>query len=245
MKIFQASSREEAAAKAGKQVSLFVKQMKKNPVLLLLSGGSCLEVVDSIDPGVFGNQVTVGMLDERYSRDPSINNFAQFANRILCQEGWKRNARFIDTRVQAQIINEEEVPETFQEFAARTHNSFKKWKETNPAGRVIITQGIGEDGHTAGIMPYPENPELFARLFDDSKRWVVGYNADGKSPYPLRVTMTLPFLREIVDYSAVYVVGQSKKVVLERVLLEKTKVWEIPARIIHQIKNVFLFTDIS
>jgi len=243
MDVFRYKRREEASENAGRQVSLLMKETRKKPVLVLLSGGSSFEVVGNIDPRNLGANVAISMLDERYSRDPSVNNFAQFANHELYGEGKKRKVCYIDTRVQARIINEEEMPETSKEFIARITDSFQKWKESNPGGRVIITQGIGEDGHTAGIMPYPLQRDRFQMLFDDKTKWVVGYTKRGT--HPMRVTVTFPFLRNVVDYSVVYVVGTSKKAVFARVLLEKTKIWEIPARIIHQMKNVSLFTDIS
>lgn len=307
MDIFRYRTSEEAGAQAGKQTAVLVKRQKNTPVLLLLSGGSALGLVDTIDPLILGARVTVGMLDERYSRDPSVNNFAQLVHHSFYEEGQKRGARFLDTRVRVTHMSDEEVPETFEELTKRFENSLRAWKEQNPAGRVIVTQGIGEDGHTAGIMPYPLQRETFEALFENEAKWVVGYNVKeeakktgdtvlkvkkerlrksprnlhpfagdvmafrGNSPlfggsdplvgavkvlwssrlssaggvYPLRVTATCPFLRGVVDDAIVYVVGRNKRAVLERVLWEKTRVWEIPARIIHQMKSVFLFTDIS
>ena len=109
---------------------------------------------------------------------------------------------------------------------------------------MVITQGIGEDGHTAGIMPYPENSALFKSLFDDPEKWVVGYDAEGRNEHPLRVTVTLSFLREVVDHSIVYAVGDGKKEALRQVLAETGTLWQTPARIIHEMRNVMLFTDL-
>jgi len=60
-----------------------------------------------------------------------------------------------------------------EKLAHRYESSLFEWAKKHPEGKIIATMGIGFDGHTAGIMPYPENPETFARLFEDKEigRW--------------------------------------------------------------------------
>ena len=59
----------------------------------------------------------------------------------------------------------------------------------------------------------------------------------------MRVTTTFPYLLYVVDYSIVYAVGEEKKEALKRVLQDKGTLEETPARVIRDMKNVYLFTD--
>ncbi|MBI2049515.1 6-phosphogluconolactonase [Candidatus Roizmanbacteria bacterium] len=226
--------------KAAKFINSLLKKYEEKPILLMLSGGSAIEILYFVSIESFGENVTITVLDERFSKDPKANNFA-----MLSQTGFyqkmkkKRRVNFWDTRVW-----EGETPEgltdRFGGYIQGWINGYKPEKD----GKIIITQGVGENGHTAGIMPYPENPELFKKLFDDPKRWVTGYDAKGKNKYPLRITVTLPFLKEKVDHSIVYMVGEEKREVFERLVAKEGTPLETPGRIIHEMKNVQLFTDL-
>ena len=145
-----------------------------------------------------------------------------------------RGVLLIDTRIKEN--------ETQDDLAHRFEEGLKSWIETHANGVVIATMGVGKDGHTAGIMPYPENPALFRSLFEDEEKWVVAHDAGDKNPHSLRVTVTLPFLR-MVDHAVVYVVGEEKRATFERVLAENGALAETPARIIREMKDVRLFTD--
>ena len=208
------------------------------PTLLMISGGSALELLEGISLRNMGRHITITVLDERYSTDPTVNNFSQLAQTHFFKKAEKRGIDYIDTRVHRRI--------SLKGLAKKFEKDLRKWKKRYREGEVLITQGIGEDGHTAGIMPYPENPRLFKKLFDNQKegKWVLGYNTDGKNEYPSRVTVTLPFLREIVDHSILYVAGQNKKGALKRVMAKQGFLAETPARIIGEMKNVQLFTDL-
>jgi 6-phosphogluconolactonase/glucosamine-6-phosphate isomerase/deaminase len=103
---------------------------------------------------------------------------------------------------------------------------------------------MGPDGHTSGIMPYPENPDYFYKTFDNTDQWIVAYDANAKNQYPQRVTTTFPFLR-MIDYSIFFVTGENKKNAFQRVLSNSAPLHETPATIIQSMKNVFVFTDIT
>ena len=224
MEIVRCNSKEEAKAKAADGLDNLFHEIR-GPVLFLSSGGSSLELLDGLQ---IGENVTVSVLDERYSTDPTVHNFAQFFERI-------RPNAFIDTRVGQN--------ETLQQLAERFEKELREWKNKNPGGKIMITQGMGSDGHTAGIMPYPENPQLFKELFENTEHWVVGYDAKEKNEYPMRVTVTMPFLRT-ADYSIAYITGEKKKPAFERVLAKLGSLADTPARIMREMKNVQLFTDI-
>lgn len=51
-------------------------------ILLLFSGGSPLEILQYLPKDIFDDRITVGVSDERYSSDPTINNFAQVQSKI-------------------------------------------------------------------------------------------------------------------------------------------------------------------
>jgi len=74
--------------------------------------------------------------------------------------------------------------------------------------------------------------------------WLGGYDAKERNEYPQRATITLPFLREI-DHSVMYMVGMEKKDALSRMLNAKGMLFETPARIVHEMKEVHIFTDIQ
>ena len=235
MEIIQQKDREKVKILAGNALNALLANTKNVPTLFLTSGGSALEILSYVDKKNLNSHLTIGVLDERFSKDPAVNNFLQLKSTNFYQMAKEARASFIET-----------VPgnETLSEFSQRFESLLRKWKKLNPEGKLFITQGIGVDGHTAGIMPYPENPKLFQELFEDKLHWVVGYNAKNKNPYPLRATVNLTFLREVVDVSIVYLVGVEKKPALEKILAKEGTLWQTPGRIVREMKEVKLFTDI-
>ena len=202
------------------------------PVLVLLSGGSAFDLLRKIDIENFGKHITIGVLDERFSTDEKVNNFAQLTATEFYRRAQEKGVHFIDTRIKEG--------ETLEGLVKRFEKALREWKEENPVGTVIITQGIGTDGHTAGIMPHFENPEMF----DDPDIWVLGYDAKEKLQHPLRVTVTFPFLRNIVDHSIVYAKGEEKKEIVEKIMAKQGSLAQIPALIIHEMKDVKIITEL-
>ena len=217
MNVYRYKTNDEAKSGAIEALNRSFAEIRE-PILFLSSGGSALELLEGLH---LEEKVTVSVLDERYSQDPTVNNFAQLFGNI-------HPTTFVDTRVKDN--------ETLKQLAERFEKELRLWKEKNPSGKVVITQGVGSDGHTAGILPYPENPELFKKLFDTPSHWVTGYDS--------RVTVTLSFLRRIVDYALVYLVGEHKREALREILASEGTLWLTPGRIIQEMKNVKLFTDI-
>lgn len=207
---------------------------KNKEILLLLSGGSAFSLL-TLNKKYFTNHLTIGVLDERYSTNPHINNFHQLSDTSFFKTAKENGCTFIDTGVN--------VNESMQDLAFRFEKELKLWKDNNLEGVIVITQGMGADGHTSGIIPFPEDKFLFCTQFENENKWVVGYDAGKKNPYPLRVTTTIPFLKE-VDISIMYVAGNEKKDVLKKVLLENTPLHIFPATVIKEMKKVLLFTDI-
>jgi 6-phosphogluconolactonase/glucosamine-6-phosphate isomerase/deaminase len=224
---------EEAAAKAVSRLNQIFDAHSHIPILFLSSGGSSLALLDEIK--IIPSNFTLGVTDERFSKDEKVNNFAQLSETKFFENAREHGTYFIDTRVQAG--------EDIELLAKRFENALHRWREEHPGGRIVITQGVGSDGHTAGIMPYPKEKETFLELFE-GERWVQGYDAKDKNEYPLRVTITLPFLR-MIDHSVLYVTGVQKKDAFSHMTKIKGMLWEMPSRIIHEMKEVTIFTDIQ
>lgn len=226
IKIFQNLDIEKVRQEATNNLEKVLVENSDKNILLLLSGGSALSLLSQNMQGL-NDRLTIGVLDERYSLDPKINNFSQLIETSFYLTAKEKGCKFIDTRINNN--------ETIQDLVNRFEKELKSWKENNPTGLIIITQGMGPDGHTSGIMPRPEN---------DHGRWVVGYDAGNKNQYPLRVTTTLSFLK-LVDVSITYIVGKEKANILNKILSEDISPNIFPASIIKEMKKVLLFTDIK
>jgi 6-phosphogluconolactonase/glucosamine-6-phosphate isomerase/deaminase len=206
------------------------------PVLFLISGGSCHEITPLLHAADCNGRVTLGVLDERFSSDPSVNNYLQFSGTRFFREAVKNGAHDIPS-----------IPkpgETVGQLALRLDTSFKTWRSHNPTGVVIALMGFGRDGHTAGIMRYPGEQHVFEKLFVHTDAWAVGYDAGNRNPVPVRATVTVPFLLT-VDHAVFYVAGPEKQQALKNVFDPRGDIWTTPGRIIHGMKHCLLFTDQS
>ena len=234
MKINHYANKDKALVKAGSFLNQVFNQFKKFKILFMSSGGSSLGILDKIDTGLINKNFTITVLDERFSRNPKINNFSQLMQTDFFKGVKKGGANFIDTRVKRN--------DSLEDFSNQFEEKIKKWKKRYSRGKVIATCGVGIDGHIAGIMPFPGNQEKFYNLFDQKNKWVVGY--DSKNTYPLRVTATLSFLR-LIDCSVVYVVGIKKTQALKKIVKRNGFFHETPSRILKEMKNVTIFTNIN
>lgn len=225
---------EEGAKKAANTLAAILSKHSKQPTLLLVSGGSTVPMLAHIPPHVFGPHMTVVVLDERYSAEPAANNFFQLKAQPVYKVMIKAGCAFIET-----------IPlthESLEEFAIRYEEEIRGWRHDHPAGVMVATQGIGVDGHTVGIFPYPKEKEWFTKQFDATDRWVVGYDAENKNQYPLRATTTFPFLRALSS-AVFYCYGEKKNAAVARALAKDGDLAATPGRIIHQMRDVHLFTD--
>ena len=237
MEIIGNMDEREAREAAERALGASLAKAHDKAILLLLSGGSAFDILSGIASAQLGPRVTIGMLDERFDPSPAVNNFLQFQKTDFYRKAREKDVRFIES-----------VPrdgESLADFAGRMEMAWREWREKNTDGRVIITQGIGPDGHTAGVMPFPEDAGLFAELFRDEERWVRGDDAGAKNQYPQRATATLSFLKTHVYTAIVYMVGEAKQSALERVLSDKGALAETPARIAREMRNALICTDLN
>ena len=230
MNIHHTTSQTAAARSGGRYLTDALN--KQQPVLVLASGGSALRMLDyvSVDAG----QVTLGVLDERFSVAPMHRN-----TEALLQTPFGRQVRQF-----GEILHvNQDTFRSVEAFAAHLEQWVRDWREVNSDGVIICTQGVGEDGHTAGILPMPQDADRFTEWFE-SDAWFVGYDTEGAGRFQYRVTATATFLQNVVDVSVVFMVGASKRQVFNRLQSGDAPLHEVPANIVHQTKNVHLFTDL-
>lgn len=204
--------------------------------LLCLSGGSALEILKDFDFSVLGPHVTITVLDERYSTDPSINNMAQIYTTGFIESAMNEGCELIDTRVKED--------ESIEELVAGYNMAIVRWIENHKFGKIVATAGMGPDGHTSGIIPGSDNFEdLFMK---NNQRYVVGYKAANQpEDRCMRATTNFEFLR-MITFAVLLVTGAEKQEGLNRVLGENGSLVETPARIWQEIAGqVFLFSDLK
>ncbi|HYV33561.1 MAG TPA: hypothetical protein VE973_01820, partial [Candidatus Limnocylindria bacterium] len=95
--LLRQADKESAAAEAGEYLNLKLLDSKKTPVLLLLSGGSAFEILNYIGPSALGPNLTVSVLDERFSLDEKVNNFAQLQKTDFYKDALDAEASFFGT----------------------------------------------------------------------------------------------------------------------------------------------------
>lgn len=227
------SFKEEYQAKlnATKKLQTILKRQSKLPILLLLSGGSCLEIIESLTLLNY-SKLTIGVLDERITENIKGTNQYQIKNNKFYKTAIQNGAKYLTLAGSKGALI----------IAKYYERSLKKWKKKNTSGKVIITQGIGNDGHTAGI--FSVKKDVFENLFE-SESWTTEYEVSKKIKFPKRVTATITFLKNFVDESVVYAVGGSKKEALIKTLNNSAPIWKLPAGVIHQMKAVSLFTNLK
>ncbi|MFA5991677.1 MAG: 6-phosphogluconolactonase [Candidatus Doudnabacteria bacterium] len=230
--IFGQADKEAAAAEAGEHLNLLLTEHKKTPVLLLLSGGSALGILDYVGSTSMGENLTISVLDERFSEDITINNFAQMQKSDFYQLAFDAGASFFGTLPRPN--------ESMPELKVRWELNLKNWKKENSDGLIIATLGMGADGHTAGIFPQADK-EKFTNLFE-SDNWVTAYTAE--TQYAERITTTATFINKI-DIGLVYVCGIDKKAKLSEVIKNQSEINTLPALLWYKIKDTRVFTDMT
>lgn len=201
-------------------------------MLLLLSGGSVLTLLQRVPKGVMWKNVTIGVVDERFRAPQEHRNDAVLRTTALVHHACTKGAQFITVA--------HDTP-TRTDAAQRYEKTLRAWHGTHPHAQVVTVLGMGPDGHTAGIMPFPEDPQMFAQLFEDPQCDVVGYDAAGKNPFSERVTLTLSYLRAHSTQSIVFVTGEAKRAAYAALMAPHGTYAQTPARVFHDMRNVTLY----
>ncbi len=233
MKIYTFTSREEASASAGEALNKLLADNKDNPVLLLLSGGSAFSILDFVNGSSVGENLTITMLDERFSQEKEANNFLQMQKLDFYNLALSADANFIGTLPRPN--------ENMEDMSTRLEVGLKNWISKNPEGKIFATMGMGADGHTAGIFPN-KDANFFETAFE-SFNIITAYKIGGEHKFPERVTATLNLFKKI-DEAIVYICGQEKKAKLAELIAGKAQTNDLPAVGILQTKHFQIFTDI-
>ncbi len=234
MEIIPFNSKEEAQAAAGERLNNLLLENAKKPVLLMLSAGSAFEILDYVGEKALGENLTVSVLDERFSIEADVNNFLNLQKLDFYTLALNKNVNFFGSLPRPG--------EKITDLAARFENNLKTWKKENPSGVIIASFGMGPDGHTAGI--FPESDETkFAGLMQNEP-WVVGYNVGNKHKYSDRVTTTITFFKEI-NFGIGFICGQGKKTAFNALNTNALPINLLPALALKEIKNLEIFTDIK
>jgi 6-phosphogluconolactonase/glucosamine-6-phosphate isomerase/deaminase len=217
---------------AGTRLSEILRRHQERPVLLMLAGGSALSLLTHIDEAVLGPHITITTLDERFSTDPVVNNFLQITVTDFYKKAVAKGAHTIST----SVVPEETLTEAGARFDAALHN----WREQHPEGSVVATIGVGSDGHVAGIFPGD-----FEANFS-SGEWALAYTVPADvHQYPKRITVTYTFIRSQIEEAIVFITGQQKLSVFEKLHEGSFSLKNMPASIIREMKSVTVTTDLS
>jgi 6-phosphogluconolactonase len=208
-------------------------------IVLLLSGGSCIEVASEVlklIPGELSLQnVTVALADERWvpvgSQD---SNEQQLREKGVIQTFESRGARFIpmlgkhDSSIETASMLNEEYKQLFSENDA-----------------VLLLAGMGADGHTLGILPNTD-ASTFMQKFS-GKELVTFYelSSNQDNPYKERLTLTfsaLPF----VTHLFLYATGANKSNALKHFIAKDTALHLAPVLGLYVTEvTPVLLTDIT
>ncbi len=209
------------------------------PVLLLLSGGSSAQTGAAVCRDIeaasreyagSGNRLPecrVSLVDERFG--PAGHSDANW-NSLESQAGNWHYLKPVPLLTGTSGSDEDftMAVESFNRFLGGITQ--QKQRE-----EVFIAAlfGIGEDGHTAGILP--ESPAAVIPV--DSERFAAGY----KSIPHTRITIAPPFFPHI-DLAMVWVSGPEKQLVLESLQRSISPTVQ-PAQFLKLAKETVIFTD--
>jgi 6-phosphogluconolactonase/glucosamine-6-phosphate isomerase/deaminase len=234
MEIVSHNDKDALVKMASQKLFSFFEKYRERQILFLSSGGSALSLLELAPDANLGVNITITVLDERFTHRSEIQNFSS-----LCQSAFYNKSIMHGAQAINPLLNMEDG---LKISAHKFEKNVRKWIAQNPDGIIFATLGIGRDGHTAGIMPFPEDEDEFNILFE-SQNWFVGYTAKNKSELSKRMTASCTFLREKIDYAIAFVVGEEKRDAISKTLAKNGALKDTPARILHEMKKVELFTN--
>lgn len=224
----------EAANYLEEQIQASFERGEK--VLLLLSGGSAIEIYKNLGqwlkskPDGFGQNLTVGLVDERYGKVGHEDG-----NEIqIEQTGFYEVVKEKGGHILSVLTGKEPADE------ANNYNDLID-QNLKPADKVMAVLGVGPDGHTAGILPQ-ESLEKFDKLFPKDE-WAIYYELpqDYPNPFKRRITLT-PHALEKINLAVVVAKSKGKEEALKRMFSPDESVYRTPAISIRNLRGV-LFTD--
>lgn len=188
--------------------SLAKSQFFSQPSLLLLSGGSCITVashlVTLLPSDLDLSQLAVTLADERWVEPGSANSNEQnLRDQGVIQALEQRGATFIP------ILGRQL---SAQESAQAVHTQFQQLLAEKTA--VVLLAGMGEDGHTLGILPNSD-PSTFFPTFSGEQLVTYYELGEGQdNPHKKRITATFTAVGKVTA-TYLFAVGENKKSALQ------------------------------
>lgn len=227
----------------------------KKRVLIFLSGGSSVNLYTKLAGWItskkdIGENIAFAQVDERFQPRDQVSGI-----RFQGSGGKNNNNINADTIGESglwRICDSQKIPcylisqlGTLKESANKYNKIISKLFDSFDYKIAVL--GIGEDGHTAGLLPGYEKDW-------NTDRYVVGYNLGQNNARALfcqhkfrqRITVT-PKLLEKLDYALIIVRGERKRNAIET-LLKKDDHSDLnrnPATVIQNIKEAELLTDVN
>lgn len=204
-----------------KNIKRLIDTLKQNldsgkKTLLLLSGGSSINVYPYLSS--ISKLLVIAQVDERFQPE----------NREDINAGAIKKAAF---HAPYYIVSQEgSVEKTAEEYNKTIEDLWKK------CDCKIAVLGIGEDCHTAGLIPGYEKDW-------NTNRFVVGYKLAPGQKFRARVTVTPNLLLQL-DCALIVAAGEKKKEAIKNALKKENfkNLNKYPAAIIQKIKKIDLFT---
>jgi 6-phosphogluconolactonase/glucosamine-6-phosphate isomerase/deaminase len=222
----------DAHKKAGEYITTIFKAHKDTPILFLVSGGSALSVLESIDAHTLGEHIAIGLVDERFTHNTATRN-----REALMQSSF---FRALQEHGGHCIVPEQKEGDSHDAYTAALDAALETHIQTHGNLFVCGLFGIGEDGHTASIFPTTQQMFRDAYLKDTSYVAI----AEPKLPEPFRVSLTPTFIEEKIDEVVLYAVGSTKcDNILSYMHTKNFADHEIPALIPARHQKSSLFTD--
>jgi 6-phosphogluconolactonase/glucosamine-6-phosphate isomerase/deaminase len=222
---------QNTAVTAADQLNEILAASASRPVLLMLSGGSALTILEHIDVALLGLHVTITTLDERFSNDPEVNNFIQITATDFYKKAVQQGAQSIPTAIKDT--------ETLSEAGRRFCTALHHWRDSNRDGTVVATMGVGSDGHTAGILPRQLS------LDPATTDWVVAYEVPSEvNPHTMRITITPSFLKTQVTKAVCLITGEEKRGVLQNIQSANCVFADMPACVMRDMTSVTVITNL-
>lgn len=190
--------------------------------LLLLSGGSCINLYTYLSDYlchpefISGSILSIAQVDERFQPESQKDINARAIKKVGFQ-------------VPYYIVSQEGSVEKSAEEYNRTIEDL--WKKCDCKIAVL---GIGEDCHTAGLIPgYEKDWNI--------DRYIAGYDLQ-QGKFRKRITIT-PKLMEKLDYALIVAAGLKKKEAIKNALKKENleNLNKYPAAIIQKIPKTDLF----
>jgi len=221
----------EATRAAGRKLADLIDAYRDTPILLVLSGGSAMDMLGHCTIPEDASQIFVTVLDERFNEKLIDQNFAKLKESKFYQALLGQGGNPLDLTETACVS-----PEA---LAAALEKNLRDWVNMYPKGKIIATVGVGRDGHIAGLIAPLSLEE------ETSTQWAIAHAVpETASPFMSRVSITFNFLINNVDHAVVFMGGEEKRDTLEHLLARREGENLFPSMVLYEMKDVSLYTDI-